>query len=59
MEKTLILPKILHKKNNVDFTSCIYESDTSEQEDTEDNIIDEIHNSEGTIPMMYKVCNLE
>lgn len=55
LEKTLTLSKVLHKQNNVDFTSCMYESGTNNEEDLDD--IEKIDNSDGTIHMMYKMCN--
>lgn len=52
--KTLTLPKTLHI-NDANFTNFMYEADT-EEEITDDDL-EKIHNSEGTMHMMYKVCN--
>jgi len=53
------LPKTLHQQNNTQFKNDEFEASGTESEVEEftDNDLLETPNSEGTIHMMYKICN--
>jgi len=59
LEKTLVLPKTLHRQIDTQFNSYIYEASVTESEEEEsiDDDLMDTHNSDGAINMLYKVCN--
>ncbi|KAL5236453.1 hypothetical protein ACI65C_003863 [Semiaphis heraclei] len=62
LEKTLSLPKTLHQQNNTQFKNYVFEASGTEsevEELTDDDLLETPNSeaSEGTIHMMYKICN--